>query len=83
METKIIQSIGNEKMPSILKDPFKKNAVTKIYVHFSQGIFDKEKWDASGNVKFSNGNTHGEQKFKGETFDEVVLQIKAFLINLD
>lgn len=83
MSSEITTKIGNEKMPSILKDPFKKNSVTKIFVHFSQSLFDKTKWSSTGYVNFSNGNTKGEQEFKGETFDDVVLQIKAFLNTLD
>ena len=65
------KNIGNEKMPTILKDPFKKNCVKRIYVSYSESWGGQEWW-ANGNVEFSNGNTKGEQTFVGETFDEVL-----------
>ena len=70
-------------MPSIVKDPFKKNCVTGITVRFEANIFNSEKWDADGYVYFKNGNSNGQQNFKGDTFDSVVIQIKAFLETLD
>jgi hypothetical protein len=56
--------------------------VTRIYVSFYKNIFGGN-FSASGSVEFQNGNTKGEQNFTGETFDEVVLKIKAMLENLD
>jgi hypothetical protein len=71
--------IGKEKLPSILKDPFSKINVRRIYVSFS---YTFNQWQANGSVEFLNGDTKGEQKFEGETFDEVVLKIKTFLETL-
>ena len=76
---KLQEQLGKEKMPSILKDPFNKNSVQRIYVSFSQY---SNSWSANGSVKFQNGNTEGEQKFTGQTFDDVVLQIKSFVNEL-
>lgn len=74
-----IEEIGKEKLPSILKDPFNKNAVKRIYVSFSEY---SGTWSANGSVEFQNGNTKGEQKFTGQTFDDVVLQIKSLINEL-
>ena len=71
--------IGKEKLPSIVKDPFNKNAVKRIYVSFSEFCGS---WSANGSVEFQNGNTKGEQKFTGQTFDDVVLQIKSLINEL-
>lgn len=76
-----IEKIGNAHMPSVIKDPFNKDGVTSIRVVYSKGIFGKA-WEARGTVEFENGNTTGEQTFRGADFDEVVLKIKAMLENL-
>ncbi len=72
----IQEYIGKEKLPSVLKNPFGKNSIKRIYVSFSQF---SDRWSANGSVEFENGNTKGEQKFTGQTFDDVVLQIKALI----
>ena len=81
-----VENIGTEKIPSILKNPFSKNCVKRIHVAFGERAFaslrDGSSWEASGSVEFSNGNTKGEQRFHGETFDEVVAKIKAFINEL-
>lgn len=81
MNTELLAEIGKEKMISILKDPFKKICVKKIWVQFAD-TWDNNKWESYGWVEFKNGNTEGKQQFKGETFDEVVRQIKTFIDNL-
>jgi len=76
----IQEQLGKEKMPSILKNPFNKNSVKRIYVSFSEY---SNRWSANGSVEFQNGNTTGEQKFTGQTFDDVVIQIKEFVKELE
>lgn len=76
-----ISSFGKEQLPSIIKDPFLKYKITKISVSYSKN-WTNDNFTARGCVEFENGNTKGEQKFTGETFDDVVLQIKAMLDNL-
>jgi hypothetical protein len=77
-----IENIGNEKLPSIICDPFCKVKVEAIRVHYTKSSFSG-KWSCSGTVEFKNNNTSGEQRFEGATFDEVVLKIKAMLDNLE
>lgn len=72
--------IGNESMPSLLNDPFKKNKITRISVFYRELM---RVWSATGTVEFTNGDTKGEQRFEGETFDEVTLKIKHFINNLE
>ena len=74
----ITKNIGNQSLPTVLKDPFKKNCVKRIYVNYSEGWIN-EVWIANGVVEFGNGNTKGEQKFEGASFDEVVQKIKIFI----
>lgn len=73
----------NEKLPSVISDPFKKNKVTKILVVCNESFLTEGKWSAWGSVTFKNGKTEGEQKFDGATFDDVVIQIKAMLETLE
>ena len=82
MENEINKTnIGGQKLPSVLNDPFLKDKIEMIAVYYNKNIF-KGNWTAWGRVEFKNGNTQGEQKFEGETFDEVVLKIKEFLNEL-
>lgn len=71
-------SIGYTSMPSVLNDPFKKICITGIHVAYRESF---RKWHATGWVEFENGATKGEQRFTGETFDDVVQQIKSFINN--
>lgn len=65
---------------SIHKDPFKKSCLTRVST-FSHSVSGT--WYFTGCVEFTNGNTTGEQKFKGSSFDDVLIQIKAFLETLE
>lgn len=76
MET--IKILGNEKLPSVLNDPFKKSSVTSIVVRY-EDYWSRGNWEARGTVYFKNGDTKGEQKFIAPTFDEVVSKIKQFI----
>ena len=75
------KTFGEQKLPSILENPFLKSNVIRINVVYRKSPF-KDEFKAFGFVEFQNNKTKGEQKFKGETFDEVVLKIKAFLTEL-
>ena len=68
--------VGNEQLPSVLNNPFCKNSIKRISVSFAEY---SSGWTAYGTVEFQNGNTKGEQKLTGQTFDDVVLQIKALI----
>ena len=80
-DTDDFEYMGKESLPSDLNNPFNKRNIECVYVSFRRGILSG-KWNAYGSVEFKNGNTLGEQKFDGETFDEVVIKIKAFLNEL-
>lgn len=78
MDFLTVSDFGNQKL-SIIKDPFNKTQITTIFVHASSWY---NKWTFTGTVKFTNGNTSGEQSFTGSSFDDVVLQIKAMIDNM-
>ena len=78
----LINNFGKESIPTIVKDPFNKNSIKRIYVSFSSG-FSGDRWQANGAIEFSNGDTNGEQTFKGDSFDDVVIKMKAFMITLE
>lgn len=83
--TAILHSIGHESLPSVLNDPFKATCITRISVWFSSGWgrYGANDWKATGTVEFRNNQTKGEQQFEAQTFDEVVLKIKAFIKELE
>ena len=76
----LLKMMGQQSI-SIINDPFKQNKVKRIYVSFHD-IWNDGNFVAHGSIEFQNGNTRGEQKFDGATFDEVVLKIKACLETL-
>jgi hypothetical protein len=73
-----LKDIGKEKLPSVIKDPFKKENINRIIIDFSANAFN-EGWTANGWIYFKNGDTKGEQKVSGTDFNEVVLKIKAII----
>lgn len=75
--------MGKETLPSVIKNPFTKDYIKSISVRYERKIFGKDgEWQAIGRLEFQNGETTGTQKFEGETFDEVVLQMKACINQL-
>jgi hypothetical protein len=81
MDLTKIENFGNQSLPSIIKDPFNKNKIYNIEVSFSDWSMNGG-WKAEGTVRFANGNTKGQQNFKGQSFDDVVAQIKTMIENL-
>jgi hypothetical protein len=77
----LLKGFGNQNLPVTIKDPFGKDKVTDITVYFTKS-FIGDNWSARGSITFKNGQTEGKQQFKGNTFDDVVLQIKTVLNNL-
>lgn len=64
--------------PSILKDPFKKDKISEITIHFS---FNE--W--YGRITFKNGNTEGTQKFdkyKPDEFQKLLTDMQNFAESL-
>lgn len=76
------KTFGEQKLPSILENPFLKSKVTRLNVVYRKSPL-KDEFKAFGFVEFQNNNTKGEQEFEGSTFDEVVIKIKAFLTELE
>lgn len=78
----LISTTNAENKPSILLDPFKSSKVESIACYVTKGMFDK-KFSCWGKVEFVNGGTEATQKFKAETFGELVRQIDDFIKSLD
>lgn len=73
--------LGKSTLPSIINNPFSKTKINDITVVY-RDFWGRGEWKATGTVYFENGNTKGQQKFEGETFDDVVRQIKSMIDNL-
>lgn len=79
----ILNRIGEETLPSIIEYPFSKNTITAINIFYKPVLFTQGKeWSARASVKFTKGNTSGEQSFEKPTFDEVVIKIRNFINSL-
>lgn len=65
----------------ILKDPFRQECIDQVHFFMIKSCI-------SGNatftaiVKFKNDNTQGEQKFTGNSFDDLGKQVNAFIQTL-
>lgn len=66
---------------SVLNDPFKKNCMVGLSTWCSVGFSGA--WSYSGRVQFKNGDTEGEQKFKGESLNALLIKMQAFVETLE
>ena len=69
------------KKPTILNDPFEADNIVDITVYSRRNPYNGSVFNR-GTVEFQNGNTKGEQRFEGSSFDDIVLQIKSFIESL-
>lgn len=76
-----IERIGSTSLNSTVSDPFAKESITDIDVHYTKRSWGNKDWYAWGTVSFKRNNTSGEVRFDGATFDEVTFQIKNFIEN--
>jgi hypothetical protein len=61
-------------------DPFGSRHVERIYMFI---YMHDGKPSVSGSVKFKNGETSGEQEFRADTLEELLLKIKFFIQTID
>lgn len=66
---------------SILNDPFKKECVAELHIHWYSGKYSFSN-GISGSVEFKNGTTSGVQKFTGETIADIVQKMESFINSL-
>lgn len=66
---------------SVLTDPFSKNCMVGLSTYCSVGYMGQ--WSYNGNVKFKNGDTEGEQKFKAESLNALLVKMQAFVETLE
>jgi len=76
-----IERIGNTGLNNTISDPFARDSITDIDVHYVRRTYGAKDWYAWGTVAFKKNNTTGEVRFDGKTFDEVAIQIKNFIEN--
>lgn len=66
---------------SVLTDPFNKNCMVALSTHAYCGFAGQ--WSYTGRVQFKNGDTEGEQKFKGESLNALLIKMQAFVETLE
>lgn len=76
-----VGSLFGEEQLSVIQNPFNKNKIVRLYVSYRKKTFE-DAWYATGSIEFENGKTKGEQNFEADTFDEVVIQMKACINQL-
>lgn len=74
-------SLNNPNKPTLHVDPFKKDKVTSIYLHYTKRMFiDEFIW--RGNIEFTNGNTSGKQTFEEKELPDILFKMQQFLDSL-
>jgi hypothetical protein len=76
-----IERLGETRLEGVLSDPFAKEAITDIDIHYTKRSYGARDWYAWGIVGFKRNNTSGEVRFDGKTLDDVAIQIKNFIEN--
>jgi hypothetical protein len=78
-----LKRIGEVALNTTIINPFNRDNIISLHVNVTQVVkrLGKIEWVCYGVVKFKKGNTTGEQRFEGSSFDEVVLLIKNFINN--
>lgn len=66
---------------SVLNDPFSKNNMIGLSTYCSVGY--NGEWSYRGTVNFKNGDTEGEQSFKGESLSGLLTKMQAFVETLE
>lgn len=77
-----IDNIGNTNMHQTLSNPFNGAYIERVHVTYKKNRFTGE-WYAFGELDFKKDNTSGTQRFDGKNFDDIVIQIKKFLTELE
>lgn len=67
---------------SVLNDPFNLGSMTRFTTFCSKSDFDGS-WSYHGTVAFKNGDTQGEQKFRGDSLNGLLLKMQAFVETLE
>lgn len=66
---------------SVLNDPFSKNCMVGLSTYCSVGIGGQ--WSYTGRVAFKNGDTEGEQRFKADSLNALLIKMQAFVETLE
>lgn len=77
-----LKKLGEEGLNTTITNPFLRDCITSVYVSMTQiNRRGAPHWIHWGEVEFKKGNTTGKQRFDGDSFDSIVLQIKNFINN--
>ena len=66
--------------PSILKNPFEKSKIDRIFVHCYPDVWSKVgAWKFEATLSFTNGDTKGEQKIHGTSYPDLMNKVDSFI----
>lgn len=66
---------------SIINDPFNTRSMKSLRVFCYK--LGGSGWSYNGAVEFQNGDTEGQQNFKGKDLRDVLMKIEAFVKDLE
>ena len=75
-----LELFGKKGVPSQLKDPFNKERIQSIHMHYYNRSWSDPGWIAT--IEFINGNTRGEQKFEDKDFQSLLGKMEQFVNEL-
>lgn len=67
---------------SIVKDPFNKDSLERVWIDISKDLFNKQIVRHTATVEFKNADTEGKQKFKADNLQDLLEQIDNFIKTL-
>jgi len=73
--------LNNPNKPTLHVDPFKKDKVHSIWLHYTRSMFSST-YVWRGNIEFKNGSTSGKQEFEESDLPVILQKMQQFLDSL-
>lgn len=65
---------------SILKNPFEKGKIDRVFIHCFPDVWSKVgEWKFEATISFTNGDTKGEQKIRGISYPDLMNKVDSFI----
>ena len=73
---------GKSSAPSIIKNPFEGEHITRVTMVGRKRLFDLDGWQFYATIEFKNGGTSGEQEIEASNMAELYEKVADFCANI-
>lgn len=73
--------LNNSNKPTLHVDPFKKDKLESVHLRYTK-FWSKDPFKWTGEIKFKNGNTSGQQEFEEKELPDILAKMQQFLDSL-